>query len=53
MGEDKKKLLTEQVNMLKSVVDVLQKDFASEGVEDEINFLSIVCGNLKELTEKE
>lgn len=52
MVEDKKKLLIEQISILNGVIDVLQKDFASDGVEDEINFLSIVKGNLKELSEK-
>lgn len=51
MEQNKEKLLLEQVDILKGVIDVLQKEFASEGVEDEINFLSIVNGNLKKLAE--
>lgn len=52
MEKDKLQLLKEQVEILNGVIEVLQKDFATEGVEDEINFLSIVSGNLKELAEK-
>lgn len=51
MEEDKKRQLAEQVIILNGVIEVLQKDFAAEGVEDEINFLSIVSGNLKKLSE--
>lgn len=50
MENNKKQLLQEQVKILEDVIKVLQKDFTSDGVEDDINFLSIVSGNLKELT---
>lgn len=53
MGEDKKKLLQEQVNILNGVIEVLKRDFTPEEMDDEINFLSIVSGNLKELVGKE
>lgn len=49
MEKEKLQLLKEQVNILNSVIEVLQKDFTPDGVDDEINFLSIVSGNLKEL----
>lgn len=52
MEKNKQQKLIEQVNILRGVIEVLQKDFTSEGVEDEINFLSIVCGNLTDLAEK-
>lgn len=50
MENNKKQLLQEQVKILEDVIKVLQKDFTSDGVEDDINFLSIVSCNLKELT---
>lgn len=48
MQEEKKALLLQQVEKIQEVLTVLGRDF-SEDTEDEINFLNIVCGNLKEL----
>lgn len=53
MEKEKLQLLKEQVNILNGVIEVLQRDFTPEEVDDEINFLSIVSGNLKELARKE
>lgn len=52
MEQNNKLKLEEKINILNGVIAVLKKDFASEDVEDKINFLSIVSGNLMELSEK-
>lgn len=49
MGNNKQQLLQKQVKILDNVIEVLQKNFIVEEIEDEINFLSIVSSNLKGL----
>lgn len=49
MGNNKHQLLQKQVKILDNVIEVLQKNFTVEEIEDEINFLSIVSSNLKGL----
>lgn len=52
MEQNKKELLLEQVNKINEVILTLSKNFAQEDIADEINFLSVVSGNLKDWAEK-
>lgn len=47
MGSVKKELLLKQVEIIEGVLDILKKKFANDGLEDEINFLTIAKENLK------
>lgn len=42
----------EQVDKINEVISTLSENFAQEDVADEMNFLSVVSGNLKDLAEK-
>lgn len=52
MEQNKKKLLMEQVDKINEVISTLSENFAQEDLVDEINFLSVVSGNLKDWAEK-
>lgn len=52
MVQNKKELLIEQVDKINEVISTLSENFAQEDVADEMNFLSVVSGNLKDLAEK-
>lgn len=53
MDTNKIQLLKEQIEKLNGVISVLQTSFPTVEVEDEINFLYIVRGNLKTLAGEE
>ena len=42
----------EQVDKINEVISTLSENFAQEDITDEINFLSVVSGNLKDWAEK-
>lgn len=42
----------EQVDKINGVISTLSENFAQEDIADEINFLSVVSGNLKDWAEK-
>ena len=42
----------EQVVKINEVISTLSENFAQEDIADEINFLSVVSGNLKDWAEK-
>ena len=52
MEQNKKVLLMEQVVKINEVISTLSENFAQEDIADEINFLSVVSGNLKDWAEK-
>lgn len=52
MEQNKKKLLMEQVDKINEVISTLSENFVQEDIADEINFLSVVSGNLKDWAEK-
>lgn len=52
MEQNKKELLMEQVDKINEVISTLSENFVQEDIADEINFLSVVSGNLKDLAEK-
>ena len=52
MEQNKKELLMEQVDKIDEVISTLSENFAQEDIADEINFLSVVTGNLKNWAEK-
>ena len=41
-----------QVDKIDKVISTLSENFAQEDIADEINFLSVVIGNLKDWAEK-
>lgn len=45
-------MLMEQVDKIDEVISTLSENFAQEDITDEINFLSVVTGNLKNWAEK-
>lgn len=49
MENNKIQLLQNQTIKLDNVIGVLQKNFTLDEVEDDINILSVISGNLKEL----
>lgn len=49
MEQNKKQLLLEQANKINEVISTLTANFNEEDVADEVNFLSIVKGNLETL----
>lgn len=49
MEQNKKQLLIEQANKINEVISTLTANFDEEVVVDEVNFLSIVKGNLETL----
>ena len=52
MEQNKKELLMEQVDKINEVISTLSENFVQEDIADEINFLSVVSGNLKDRAEK-
>lgn len=52
MEQNKKELLMVQVDKIDKVISTLSEKFAQEDIADEINFLSVVIGNLKDWAEK-
>lgn len=52
MEQNKKELLIEQVDKINEVISTLSENFVQEDIADEINFLSVVSGNLKDWAEK-
>lgn len=52
MEQNKKELLMEQVDKINEVISTLSENFAQEDIADEINFLSVVSGNLKDWVKK-
>ena len=52
MEQNKKELLFEQINKISEVISTLSENFVQEDIADEINFLSVVSGNLKDWAEK-
>lgn len=50
-NDTKKSLLIEQSGKLQEIIRVLQVEFASENLNEEINFLTIVNENLRKLAE--
>ena len=48
MEKNKQDLLQEQVNKIDEVIKVLTEQFG-EDFEDEVNYLEIVKGNIKEI----
>ena len=52
MEQNKKVLLMEQIDKINEVISTLSENFAQEDIADEINFLSVVSGNLKDWAEK-
>ena len=52
MEQNKKELLMEQVDKINEVISTLSENFAQEDIADEINFLSVASGNLKDWAEK-
>ena len=52
MEQNKKELLMEQVDNINEVISTLSENFVQEDIADEINFLSVVSGNLKDWAEK-
>ena len=52
MDQNKKQLLMEQVDKINEVISTLSENFVQEDIADEINFLSVVSGNLKDWAEK-
>lgn len=52
MEQNKKELLMEQVNKINEVISTLSENFAQEDIADEINFLSVINGNLKDFVKK-
>lgn len=52
MEQNKKELLFEQINKINEVISTLSENFVQEDIADEINFLSVVSGNLKDWAEK-
>ena len=45
-------MLMEQVDKIDEVISTVSENFAEEDITDEINFLSVVTGNLKNWAEK-
>ena len=52
MEQNKKELLMEQVDKINEIISTLSENFVQEDIADEINFLSVVSGNLKDWAEK-
>lgn len=52
MEQNKKELLMKQVDKINEVISTLSENFVQEDIADEINFLSVVSGNLKDWAEK-